>query len=257
MPSAMPSMPPEDLRSHIDALGPWFHNLRLDGVETAPEHNLGDFPSIFFRHFAHRLPGDLHGWRVLDVGCNAGFYSFEMKRRGAAHVIGIDADPRYVRQARFAAARLGCEDVEFRERSVYEVAALDGPFDLVLFMGVLYHLRHPLLALDLLRRHAVGRLLVFQSLIRGETEVAPVGPDYDFHDHTPFAVSGFPRMQFIERSFARDATNWWIPNRACVEAMLRSSGFEIVDNPVPEVYLCRPSGPIPEVPRVVTEPGRA
>ncbi|HEX7088279.1 MAG TPA: TIGR04290 family methyltransferase [Vicinamibacterales bacterium] len=257
MAHATPSMQPDEVRSHIDALGPWFHNLRLDGVETAPGHYLGDFPSTFFRHFAHRLPEDLRGWRVLDVGCNAGFYAFEMKRRGAAHVLGIDADPRYVRQARFAAARLGYEDVEFQERSVYEVAELGGPFDLVLFMGVLYHLRHPLLALDLLRRHAVGRLLVFQSLIRGDAVIAPVQPDYDFHDSTPFSTPGFPRLQFIERQFAQDWTNWWVPNRACAEAMLRSAGFEIVDNPVPEVYLCRPSGPGPDVPRIVTEQGRA
>src|SRR5689334_4107539 len=63
----------------IAALGPWFHNLRLGGRQTAPEHFLGDYPSVFFERFAHVLPRDLHGWRVLDVGCNAGFYSFEMK----------------------------------------------------------------------------------------------------------------------------------------------------------------------------------
>jgi tRNA (mo5U34)-methyltransferase len=252
MTRATTSMARDELRGRIDALGPWFHNLRLDGVETAPGHYLGDFPSTFFRHFAHRLPDDLRGWRVLDIGCNAGFYSFEMKRRGAAYVLGIDADPRYVRQARFAASHLGL-DVEFRDGSVYEVAGLGERFDLVLFMGVLYHLRHPLLALDLLRRHAVGRLLVFQSLVRGEPEVAPVDVDYDFHDTGPFTTPGFPRLQFVEHRFAHDGTNWWIPNRACVEAMLRSAGFTIEDNPVPEVYVCRPDGPEPEIPHVLTE----
>ena len=226
------------LRARIDALGPWFHNLHLDGVETAPHHYLGDFPSEFFRHFEHIVPRDLTGWSVLDIGCNAGYYAFEMKRRGAASVVGIDSDPQYLTQARFASAQLGL-DVDFRERSVYEVAALEQRFDLVLFMGVLYHLRHPLLALDLLRRHAVGRLLIFQSMLRGDTSLAPVEDDYDFHDQEPFSKPGFPRMQFVERRYARDDTNWWIPNRACVEAMLRAAGFAIESNPEPEVYLCR------------------
>jgi tRNA (mo5U34)-methyltransferase len=240
------------IRARIDALGPWFHNLRIDGVQTAPAHYLGDFPSTFFKHFEGIVPRDLEGWSVLDIGCNAGYYAFEMKRRGAAQVVGIDSDPQYLRQARFAGAQLGM-DVDFRERSVYEVAALQQRFDLVLFMGVLYHLRHPLLALDLLRQYAVGRLLIFQSMLRGDTDVARVEEDYDFQEDGLFSAGGFPRMQFIERRYARDETNWWIPNRACVEAMLRSAGFEIVENPVPEVYLCRPAGQGVEVPRALQE----
>ena len=109
----------------IDALGPWFHNLRLSGLQTAPRHFLGDYPRVFFERFAHALPEDLRGWRVLDVGCNAGFYCFEMRRRGAAQVVGLEVEPLYLRQAQFAAAQLGmARDVAFREGSVYDVDAL-------------------------------------------------------------------------------------------------------------------------------------
>ena len=66
------------LAEQIRELGPWFHNLRLKGVQTAPEHPLGDFPANFWRYFKHTVPEDLTGRSVLDIGCNAGFYSFEM-----------------------------------------------------------------------------------------------------------------------------------------------------------------------------------
>ncbi len=158
----------EQIEARVRSLGEWFHNLDLCGVRTAPDHFLGDYPAFKWRRFAHAIPGDLCGMSVLDVGCNAGFFSIEMKRRGAARVVGIDSDPGYLAQARFAAEVSGA-DIELRELSVYDVARLGERFDLVLFLGVLYHLRHPLLALDRLHQHAVGDTLVFQSMARGST----------------------------------------------------------------------------------------
>jgi tRNA (mo5U34)-methyltransferase len=126
--------------------------------------------------------------------------------------------------------------------SVYEVPQLRESFDLVLFMGVLYHLRHPLLALDLLHDHVTRDLLVFQSMQRGRREVSEVSDDYLFWETEIFEKEDFPKMYFIERSYSGDCTNWWIPNRACVEAMLRSSGFDIIEHPEDEVYICRRLG---------------
>jgi tRNA (mo5U34)-methyltransferase len=235
----------EELRSRIDALGPWFQNLRIHGIETAPEHFLGDYPAFKFARFADAVPADLTGKSVLDIGCNAGFYSFEMKRRGAAEVIGIDSDDRYLEQARFAAAELGHEGVEFRNLSVYDVAKLGRRFDLVIFMGVLYHLRHPLLALDLIREHVAGELMLFQTMQQGPDDVLQVPEDHPFHvpgttrPPSYFDNPAYPRMHFIERKFANDWTNWWAPNAACSQAMLRAAGFTIEAHPEPEVYLCR------------------
>jgi tRNA (mo5U34)-methyltransferase len=227
-----------DLQQRIEELGPWFHNLRLGRVETAPHHFLGDYPAIKFAAFRDALPADLRGMTVLDIGCNAGFYSIEMKRRGADLVIGIDSDERYLRQARFAAETMGI-NIDFRRMPVWEIARLGQRFDLVIFMGVLYHLRHPLLALDLIHEHAARDLLLFQSMQRGGSEVIELAPDYDFNDPAPFDDPGFPKLHFIERRYSHDETNWWVPNRACVEAMLRSSGFSIESHPESEVYLCR------------------
>jgi tRNA (mo5U34)-methyltransferase len=227
-----------ETRRRIKELGQWFQNMTIDGVATAPDHFLGDYPTMKWKKFRDAVPADLQGRSVLDIGCNAGFYSLEMRRRNAGRVLGIDNDERYLRQARFAAARLGA-DVEFRRMSVYEIARLGERFDLVIFMGVLYHLRHPLLALDLIHEHVARDMLLFQSLQRGKEEVTPVKDDYPFPEQEVFNQPGYPRLHFVEKSFSKDPTNWFIPNRAAVEAMLRSSGFAIEQHPEREVYLCR------------------
>jgi tRNA (mo5U34)-methyltransferase len=230
----------EEIRRQAAALGPWFHNIDLGGVATAPEHFLGDYPAVKWRRFGHALPADLRGRTVLDIGCNGGFYSIEMKRRGASRVLGIDTDEGYLRQARFAARIIGI-DIEFLQLSVYDVAALEERFDVVLFLGVLYHLRHPLLALDLIRDHVVRDLFVCQSLQRGSAVQAHIEEDYPFLETAVFECPGFPRLAFIEHRYAGDDTNWWIPNRSCTAAMLRSAGFVIESNPEEEVFVCRPS----------------
>jgi tRNA (mo5U34)-methyltransferase len=229
----------QEIEQRVRSLGQWFHNLDLRGVKTAPDHFLGDYPSIKWQHFAHAVPQDLTGKSVLDIGCNAGFYSIEMKKRGAARVVGLDSDDVYLAQARFAAEVSGYGDIEFRNMSVYDVGQLGEKFDLVIFMGVLYHLRHPLLALDTLYDSVVGDMLLFQSMQRGSREVAPVEENHQFWDTSVFDQDGYPLMYFVERRYANDPTNWWIPNRAAVEAMLRSAGFVIEAHPEDEVYLCR------------------
>ncbi len=228
----------DDLAARIAALGPWFHNLRLGDHQTAPDHFLGDFPRTKFERFAHAVPADLSGRTVLDIGCNAGFYSLEMKRRGAARVLGVDHDPHYLRQASLAAEVSGLE-VEFRQLEVYDVGALGEQFDVVIFMGVLYHLRHPLLALDLIREHVARDMLIFQSLQRGSETVLEVPKEVPFSEEGMFLQEGYPAMYFIENWYAEDWTNWWVPNRAATEAMLRAAGFRIETRASEDVYICR------------------
>lgn len=231
----------EEIEQRVRELGDWFQNIDLHGIPSAPHHFLGDYPAVKWRRFSHAVPNDLTGKSVLDIGCNAGFYAIEMKRRGAERVLGIDTEPMYLAQGRFAAEVLGME-IEFREMSVYDLPQLQEKFDLVIFMGVLYHLRHPLLALDLIREHVARDLLLFQSMQRGNPELSAVAPDYDFWETEIFEQPEFPRMYFIEECYAHDPTNWWIPNRACVEAMLRSAGFKILQHPEEEVFLCEVEG---------------
>ena len=220
------------------ALGPWFHNLHLPGnVETAPDHPLGDFPAFKWAQIERALPAELRGWTALDIGCNAGFYSFELARRGAT-VVGVDTDEHYLRQARWAAEKLA-QNVEFRRASVYDLSGWRERFDLVLFLGVLYHLRYPLLALDIVATK-VRELLVFQTLTLPERAITETPSDVPYEERARLLGPGWPRMAFIEHRFADDPTNWWVPNSPAVEAMLRSSGLEIVDRPAEETWLCRP-----------------
>ena len=230
----------QPLDPEIAALGPWFHNLHLPGGrQTAPDHPLGDFPAFKWREFAGEVPSDLRGARALDIGCNAGYYSFRLAERGA-QVLAIDADEHYLRQGRWAARWLDPDRrVVFRRMSVYELASEAETFDLVLFLGVLYHLRHPQLALDLVAKRVAGTLL-FQTLTMPDAAPAPTPADLSFDARRQLAGPGWPRMALVEHAFAGDPTNWWVPNDACARAMLRSAGLEIVAAPGHELYVCRP-----------------
>jgi tRNA (mo5U34)-methyltransferase len=131
--TSLPSMPNGALAQRIAELGEWFHNLNLRGIPTAPHHFLGDFPNVW-EHIGKAIPEDLSNTTVLDVGCNGGFYSIQMKQRGAKRVLGIDVDERYLNQARFAAETLDL-DIEFEKRSVYRVDEVPGPVRLRIIHG--------------------------------------------------------------------------------------------------------------------------
>lgn len=237
-----------DVQQSIDALAPWFHNLHLpDGTQTAPNHFLGDFPRGKWQQLAPHLPEDLKGWKVLDIGCNAGYYTFELAKRGA-DVLGIDLDPHYLAQANWAAEQFGLSNhVEFRQMQVYDLANWEEKFDLVLFMGVFYHLRYPTLALDIIAQK-VTRLMVFQTLTMPGEEVWPNTGDRDIKDRDEMLEPGWPKMAFLEHHFAGDPTNWWVANHVCVEALLRSAGLRVTGRPGHEIYLAEPN---PEQPSCV------
>jgi tRNA (mo5U34)-methyltransferase len=239
--------PRDEVAKEIHRLAPWFHNLHLpSGHETAPDHPLGDFPRVKWHELAASLPDDLSGWRALDVGCNAGFYSFALAKRGA-DVLAIDADEHYLRQARWAADRFELtERIRFEQLEVYDIARGGERFDLVLFLGVLYHLRHPLLALDLLAEKA-DRLLVLQTLTMPGADKLRTPRNLPFDKREKLLERGWPKMAFVEHRLADDPTNWWAPNDACVEAMLRSAGLEVVERPGFQLWVCRPTGLPPRV----------
>jgi len=190
----------------------WFHSLDLGhGVVTRGQDR---DPRRLERM---GLPGDLSGKTVLDIGAWDGFYSFEAERRGAQRVLATDS---FSWQARgegtgkrgFDLAReaLG-SGVEDREIDVMDLSEDEvGTFDVVLFLGVLYHLRHPLLALERVASVTGGLLIL-------ETEV-------------DLALGRRPAMAFYPGEELReDWTNWWGPNPAAVVAMLRAVGFSRVE----------------------------
>lgn len=226
------------LQQKINSLAPWFHNLHLpDGTQTAPNHPLGDFPAFKWKQILGSLPKSIKDWNVLDVGCNAGFYSFELARMGAT-VSGIDIDSHYLRQARWALGKYGLKDkVNFTKMQIYELAECSKKYDLVWFMGVFYHLRYPFLALDIISR-ITKRLLVFQTMTLPSPEGFEQNTNISLFNREVMNQQGWPRMAFIEHSIEDDPTNWWVPNHSAVMAMLRSTGFEVIARPGDEIYIC-------------------
>ena len=198
-----------DLRSRASALR-WYHTIDLGAGVITP--GMDDTP---YRLARLALPASLKGLTVLDIGAWDGFFSFECERRGASRVVAADYyswhDAGWGTKAGFQLAReaLGSRvedvDIDVMDLSAERV----GTFDLVLFLGVLYHLRHPLLALERVASVTRGRLIL-------ETVVDLVGLRR-------------PAMAFYpDRELNHDATNWWAPNPSAVHGMLRSVGFEDV-----------------------------
>ena len=231
--------PKTGLEKEIAGLDPWFHNIHLpDGTETAPNHRLGDFPKFKWDEIKDHIPEDLEGWKILDIGCNAGFYSFELAKRGA-DVTGIDSNEHYLNQAKWTAEKLGLDDkTVFKKMQIYDLLREDKiKYDLIWFMGVFYHLRYPLLALDLLRRKA-KKILLFQTLTMPFSEDEIVEDNISIDEREIMLKDGWAKMSFIENKLENDPTNWWAANDSAIKAMLRSSGFEVKKNIAHETYLC-------------------
>lgn len=184
----------------------WYHSIELrPGIVTpgrAAERNVLPFLGI---------PADLSGKTVLDIGCWDGFFSFECERRGAKRVVAADVWETLGRDAfDFARAELDSA-VEPVQASVYDLPeALRGErFDLVLFLGVLYHLKHPLLALEKAARvTAPGGLAIVETAVDAE------------------ALMDRPLMAFYPGDELNgDPTNWWTPNVPALASMLGTCGF--------------------------------
>ena len=202
----MPGMPGDDPRSRVSGVR-WYHTIDLgQGLVTA---GVDDTP---YRLARLDFPPSLDGRSVLDIGAWDGFFSFEAERRGAARVLASDwyswHGPGWGTKAGFELARtiLGSRvediDIDVMDLSPERV----GTFDVVLFLGVLYHLPHPLLALERIASVTRGVLIL-------ETVVDLIGLRR-------------PAMAFYpDRQLNDDPTNWWGPNAAAVHAMLGAVGF--------------------------------
>lgn len=215
----------------VEELGPWFHNYQIaSDIWTNPEGTGPgpNYPNWRWELLRPLLP-DVKGKTCLDVGCSSGFFALKLKELGASYVLGIDdgEQPKAIEQAKFAAATLGL-DVNFEKYSVYDLARIGREFDLVLFLGVFYHLRHPLVALDAIR--AVCReMLIIQTITTGNEQPideleAPTTENVSLRSPA-LNDDRFPSLKFVEGALDQDPSCWFIPNVQAVKAMLRSAGF--------------------------------
>lgn len=222
-------MTTEQILAELKRLEPWFHSIDLGGgITTKTESVMGepvDHPHEPWQVIQQCLPQDMRGKSLLDVGCNAGFYSFEAKRRGAARVLGVDGQRQHIRQALFVRKVLGL-DVEFRRMNVYELdQRAIGQFDITLALGLIYHLKHLVLALENLYKVTRETLII-------ETAIMP--PEL-----TPQSFThplGETQMRLHALALVENPTaakeqvfNWFLPSVEALAALLKNTGFDSIE----------------------------
>jgi len=221
----------------IERLGPWYHNVTFaPGIMSNPSNP--DYPASRWRVLDAVIPRDLTAKSVLDIGCNSGFFSLEMKKRKAQRVVGVDIMPHLLAQSRFASHWFDLP-MELYECGAYDVPSLGSTFDVVVFIGVLYHLKHPLYALEQIAS-ICKETMYFQSVIRGPAGDVDPAEDYPVNETAVFDQPAWPKLYFIEKKFNGDESNWWFATRSCLKAMLRTAGFRTVEDTAnPEIFVCR------------------
>ncbi|HWL30629.1 MAG TPA: DUF1698 domain-containing protein [Xanthobacteraceae bacterium] len=209
-------------RQVIDAL-PWHHQIDFgDGLLSNGNAKIEVLRAQAEIYFS----GGIEGKTVLDIGCWDGFNSFEAERRGASRVLATDhfawSDACWGDRRSFDFAKEALNssvevmDIDLADLSVATV----GQFDIVLFLGVFYHLRNPFADLERVAKLAKETLIV-------ETHM-------DALDYPRPAMVFYPTNEL-----AGDHTNWWGPNQACVEGMLRDVGFQNITFTVHPMYANR------------------
>jgi tRNA (mo5U34)-methyltransferase len=226
-----PAPPPrEELERLVRTHGPWYQRIYLGrGVHTLDWSHAAYHESVWAA-LAPVLAGRLAGASVIDVGSNAGFFALQASRLGARRVLGLEPDARYLAQAELC-RRVWDLDVEYRQLGAEQVDTVAEEFDVVLFTGILYHLKNPLRALEQAARRCRDAIVV-------ETEVIPPS-----RRNRLYVRLGAPDRLRIQRSrggFAQfleadelngDPSNWWVPDTACVLGMLRVAGFRCFSRP--------------------------
>jgi len=216
----------DEMTAAIERLKPWFHAVEVaPGLWTKTGSVAGepaDHPLPTWRIIQGALPADLTGKRVLDVGCNGGFYSMEARRRGAEYVLGVDMGRREVAQANFCRRALGYEGMEFRRLSVYDLSPRTvGSFDVTLALGLIYHLKHIMLGLE--RLYSVTRELLILETAVLTTDQTPAS----FGRVLGNVQSQLYPLFYVENppEAAESVYNWFVPSVEATGAMLRGVGF--------------------------------
>lgn len=206
----------------------WYHRIYLgNGIYTMP----ATFPDQVWALIKPAFPADLQGASMLDVGCNAGFFSILAKLRGAGRILGIESVDFFHAQAEYI-RDIWQMDIEYRLMDAHDIRLIDETFDLVMFAGILYHLKNPLQVLEDIGRRCHDAIVV-------ETEVIPEDPRnvviarVGGRGQAKLAPTTKGIMKFYERNELNDDdSNWWAPDTECLLGMLRVAGFKYFSRPI-------------------------
>lgn len=196
----------------------WYHAIEVaPGITTPGRYN----PKPYLDTMG--FPNDFTEKTVLDIGCYDGFFSFEAERRGAKRVLATDRHPPDHCGFSIAHKLIG-SNVEYNIASVYDLSPeIHGTFDVVLFLGVLYHLRHPILALE--KIHSVCKEYAFVETHVLDNNLIYNQAHFKLKNLHPALVETSIMQFYPNGELNNDVSNWIAPNIKCVEQMLASSGF--------------------------------
>lgn len=232
----------EQIEKEVRHLCWWYQHFELpSGVLTGNGQEPSYQPETRWKLFEPFVPKDLSGQSVLDVGGNAGYFSVQMKLRGAKKCVLVESYVEFARQAEFVAKQFGVK-LEIVNEDIHTYClTTEERFDYVLFVGLFYHLKYPVLVLDRLAEMTKGRMF-FQSHLIGSEEEAHVGKENYKRGADDKIINdpAFPRMSFIEQLYNGDPTNWWIPNYGALEPLLRSAGLKVIARPHPQLLVAEP-----------------
>jgi len=199
----------------------WYHTIEVaPGVFTPGRYS----PSALLDTMG--FPKDFTGKTVLDIGAYDGFFSFEAERRGARRVLATDRHP--VDHCGFAVAHeLKQSKVEYAVASVFDLdPAVHGTFDIVLFLGVFYHLRHQLLSLEKIRRVCTGSMFL-ETQVLDQEFVQKDGRRVPLSSLHPDLENSMLLQFYPGGELNNDVSNWFSTTTRCLEAMVDTSGFKV------------------------------
>jgi len=232
---------PEEVETEMQALGWWYQHFQFpNGVRTGTGKEPGYDAQARWKLIDSYVPIDLKGKTVLDMGGNSGFFSIQMKLRGAERCVLVDPFIEFIKQAEFAARQFNVRLELVNDDAHTYCLTTEERFDYVLFLGLLYHLKYPGLVLDRLAEMTKQRIFVQSNIIGTVPARYPEKCDYERSDDTLLEDPSFPKLFFIENLYNADPTNWWLPNFTGFEAMVRSAGLKIINRPHPHVIVAEP-----------------
>ncbi|MDD3029121.1 MAG: DUF1698 domain-containing protein [Alphaproteobacteria bacterium] len=194
------------------------------GIETKGLKNVAEHMERL------QIPARLDGLRVLDIAPWNGFFGFECARRGAAEVVALGPDDPAETGYEATRALLELDQCHYVRASVYDLLPeRHGTFDVVLFLGLIYHLRHPLLALDLIYDVAKDRLFTDSPIIDHKVFDKTLTMEQSYHVEACGRVihDALPMVYFTKGNETGDSYNWFMPNSRAFKDFVTSSGFTI------------------------------
>ncbi len=234
-----------DEKRRVRELGWWYQDFELpSGVRTGTGKPPSYKPDERWRVIEPFVPDDLAGKSILDVGGNAGYFSIQMKLRGAGRCVLLEPYEEFVAQAKYAAESFRVELEVVNEDVHTYCLTTEERFDYVLFLGLFYHLKYPGIVLDRLAEMTKERIYLHSYSVGDENHPNFDPPEGSEASDAEITDPAFPHMKFIEGLYNDDPTNWWFPSHTVLEPLMRSAGIEVVARPHTQLLVGRPDRPL-------------